>query len=165
MAEAPKDREADALRSFLANRDTPCPGCGYNLRGLTDATCPECGIPIELSVANRDPLWSWRRLIACAWASLVLFCGVSLLRTTFTVGGLWGNPGMPTWFYVQYIAWGAIELAAFGLGVWCLVEMWRARARPRHEGPWRRSLRRFLVLSTAIALARCLLYLGFWFLR
>ena len=27
-------------------RDTPCPGCGYNLRGLRlDGRCPECGRP------------------------------------------------------------------------------------------------------------------------
>jgi len=30
----------------LADRDTPCAACGYNLRGLTGDRCPECGTPI-----------------------------------------------------------------------------------------------------------------------
>jgi len=31
------------LRSYLAEHDVPCVGCGYNLRGVTIAQCPECG--------------------------------------------------------------------------------------------------------------------------
>lgn len=26
----------------------PCPGCGYDLRGLTDGRCPECGAPFRI---------------------------------------------------------------------------------------------------------------------
>ncbi len=40
----------EALRLFLAARDAPCPGCGYNLRGIQEATCPECGRAIELTI-------------------------------------------------------------------------------------------------------------------
>lgn len=28
---------------YLATRDIPCPHCGYIMRGLESARCPECG--------------------------------------------------------------------------------------------------------------------------
>ncbi len=40
------------LREFLARDDTPCPRCGYNLRGLSDARCPECGLPLTIELLN-----------------------------------------------------------------------------------------------------------------
>lgn len=40
----------DALRVFLAERDEPCPQCGYNLRGLTAAVCPECRTQLAVQV-------------------------------------------------------------------------------------------------------------------
>lgn len=40
------------LRSYLSHHDTPCPGCGYNLRGLGQGSCPECGDSISLAVTN-----------------------------------------------------------------------------------------------------------------
>jgi len=42
----------DPLGAFLASRDVPCWGCGYNLRGVVDPTCPECGRPLELAIAR-----------------------------------------------------------------------------------------------------------------
>lgn len=38
------------LVQYLAERDTPCPGCGYNLRGLEQDRCPECGERLELRI-------------------------------------------------------------------------------------------------------------------
>lgn len=43
------------MRQFLAERDTPCPGCGYNLRGLTGSACPECNQALQLSVGLVEP--------------------------------------------------------------------------------------------------------------
>lgn len=45
----------DLLRAYLADRDVSCPMCGYNLRGLTSARCPECGEAIELRVGLAEP--------------------------------------------------------------------------------------------------------------
>lgn len=38
----------DELRLYLAERDAPCPGCGYNLRSLVTERCPECGRGVTL---------------------------------------------------------------------------------------------------------------------
>lgn len=38
------------LREYLAQRDEPCPSCGYNLRGLQGARCPECALEVRLGV-------------------------------------------------------------------------------------------------------------------
>lgn len=46
---------SDALRTFLAERDEPCPNCGYNLRGLQAKACPECREELVLGVRVREP--------------------------------------------------------------------------------------------------------------
>ena len=47
--------DANELLAYLANRDVPCPGCRYNLRGLREASCPECGQALTLAVNLADP--------------------------------------------------------------------------------------------------------------
>ncbi len=49
------DNEANGLRQHLADRDLPCPGCGYNLRGLPDPVCPECRQELHLTVGLVEP--------------------------------------------------------------------------------------------------------------
>ncbi len=51
---SPRMRE---LRSFLAERDAPCPECGYGLRGLTGDRCPECGTQV-----SRKDFVAWKDL-------------------------------------------------------------------------------------------------------
>lgn len=46
-AQAPRDPAVD-VRRLLAENDVPCPGCGYNLRGMTSQSCPECGAAFTL---------------------------------------------------------------------------------------------------------------------
>ena len=56
----PTGHGAEMLRAYLAERDTPCPGCGYNLRGLTGGVCPECALGLRLQVGLAEPrLGSW----------------------------------------------------------------------------------------------------------
>jgi hypothetical protein len=43
------------LVNHLAQQDIPCPGCGYNLRGLTGECCPECGQALVLRVGLAEP--------------------------------------------------------------------------------------------------------------
>jgi len=48
------------LRAFLRDRDIPCPRCGYNLRALPDANCPECGAPLTIHIGSpRMALGAW----------------------------------------------------------------------------------------------------------
>ncbi|MFW6059116.1 MAG: vitamin K epoxide reductase family protein [Phycisphaeraceae bacterium] len=56
------------LERFLRRRDTPCPGCGYNLRDLVIEHCPHCNEPVsvelltaaEYQVIAPGALWTLR---------------------------------------------------------------------------------------------------------
>jgi hypothetical protein len=45
----------EQMSVYLAGRDVPCPGCGYNLRDLRGSRCPECGDALVLSVGLAEP--------------------------------------------------------------------------------------------------------------
>ena len=51
--------DADApdplLQQYLAERNEPCPRCGYNLRALRNEYCPECGDRLRLKVGLVEP--------------------------------------------------------------------------------------------------------------
>jgi hypothetical protein len=59
----------DLIRSFLAERDFPCPGCACNLRGVGEPRCPECGRAIELTLTRpaRSRGYLWFVLLALCW--------------------------------------------------------------------------------------------------
>ena len=65
----PGQSESDLLKMLLAVREVPCPVCGYNLRGINSANCPECGRDLELRVVSTD-------LRVTAW--VVALLGASL---------------------------------------------------------------------------------------
>ena len=46
------DSDERALLVWLEARDAPCPVCGYNLRGVASARCPECAAPLRLEVGS-----------------------------------------------------------------------------------------------------------------
>jgi hypothetical protein len=77
------DRQADEelLREYLARGDAPCPGCGYNLRGLTTDVCPECAQRLLLSVSLAEPRVG---LLLAGTVGLAAGAGFSILV------GLWG---------------------------------------------------------------------------
>lgn len=55
-----KTSEMDVLRSFLAERDVPCPVCRYNLRGMASDRCPECGARLDVRIGSIDlKLGAW----------------------------------------------------------------------------------------------------------
>ncbi|MEX0655119.1 MAG: hypothetical protein WDZ31_01850 [Phycisphaeraceae bacterium] len=43
------------LQTYLADRDVPCPRCGYNLRTLAGRHCPECGEQLRIHVGLVHP--------------------------------------------------------------------------------------------------------------
>jgi len=65
-----------ALRLFMASRDVPCPHCGYNLRDLARARCPECGGRVTLSLIQRSPFCKHRRPLLIAFAVLLALNGI-----------------------------------------------------------------------------------------
>jgi len=90
----PEHTDPELLTAWLADRDQPCPRCGYNLRGLVldpvSARCPECDLPIQLRLAQADaPIGPWLlAYTACAMGlgfdSVVL---LTLLVMTAVSGG------------------------------------------------------------------------------
>ncbi len=52
----PSPPPAEVLALLSGGRDLPCPGCGYNLRGLPSPVCPECGRRLRLEDLNRPPV-------------------------------------------------------------------------------------------------------------
>jgi hypothetical protein len=68
--------DPELVRAVLARHDVPCPACGYNLRGLSAGSCPECHRPITLHLAGADPLrplvWVIRLAIATSALSTVV---------------------------------------------------------------------------------------------
>jgi hypothetical protein len=103
----PRDgaEEADPLlRAFLKDRDAPCPQCGYNLRGLTRARCPECRELIGLTVALQRVRLGWLAVSLVPGA----FSGVAALLLLIPIVGatiVWGQ-GPPPWPILAVDAFG-----------------------------------------------------------
>ena len=94
--------DPESLRVYLANRDEPCPGCGYNLRGLESRACPECREPLELNVRLAEPnigRWLATLIGLCvgagtAGSAILLAIGLSLHFGDWPPAGLFLIPGL-----------------------------------------------------------------------
>ncbi len=73
---------------MAATEDTRlrCPACGYNLTGLNQASCPECGQRF-LITARKPPR---PPLTALHWTLLIIFIAVGLVLVGFPLL-LWIN--------------------------------------------------------------------------
>ncbi|MEM6552135.1 MAG: hypothetical protein AAF750_08405 [Planctomycetota bacterium] len=83
MPDQEPDQPPPLLNQFLAQTDTPCPLCGYNLRALTSDACPECGEPLRLSVTLREPKLLAYLATLTAWAigagASVFLCSIAVV--------------------------------------------------------------------------------------
>lgn len=103
-----KNNEEELLRAWLRDRDVPCPGCGYNLRGLTRNVCPECGEVVILGITTiRHRLWSWPAAVGVLAAVLVFTALIAVLA----LAKLWDGVG---W---ENASWELLVAAVvFGVG-------------------------------------------------
>ena len=81
------------LRRYLADRDAECPGCGYNVRGLTTDICPECGQALVLSLRVREPK---QAAMIAGLVGLSMGAGFGgLLLVYLAIVIIVGSPGTP----------------------------------------------------------------------
>jgi hypothetical protein len=90
--DASSESEQALLLTFLRDRSHPCPVCGYDLRNLDNARCPECGRELRLTVTELRPVHApfVAGLIALAapvGASATGIAGVLYYRLAY--GPLW----------------------------------------------------------------------------
>jgi len=108
------ERDEQALLDFLSSRDAPCPACGYNLRMLHKPVCPECGLPITLTVGSGI---AFRRAWAIALCLSAMLAGIGLVFILLTIAS--GEPPLyQFWDYIWYIGpmtWIPAPIALFFL--------------------------------------------------
>ncbi len=84
---------ADQVRAYLAVCSADCPRCKYNLRGLRDPRCPECGLELDVQELSESRPWFLPRpgslRPAAAWAA-----AVNILLAFAVIGSAIANHGM-----------------------------------------------------------------------
>jgi hypothetical protein len=107
------------LRDFLVGRDAPCPGCGYNLRGITGSQCPECGAAVSLSLCARPPMARKVRRLIGVFAGLTLVS--NLVRSAWNAWWLYKYAGslgsFPNTFVIVEFGVGVIMQAAICVAI------------------------------------------------
>ena len=103
------------LLSFLGGRDVRCPLCGYNLRDLTRAECPECRQRLVLNVGAADPRIHWF-LLALAPSIFSGIAAVLLLVPLIAVPATGGGPPPPLIIAADAFGWmsGLVGLGLIG---------------------------------------------------
>lgn len=72
----PRHPSPELLKAYLQSHDAQCPVCGYNLRGVVLAVCPECEAPIELMVGSQQARLGPWLMAMLAFAMALGFDGV-----------------------------------------------------------------------------------------
>ncbi len=120
-------RAEKGLVEYLADRDVECPKCGYNLRGLEQAVCPECSRVLrlaELRVPRGKPWAVVPSLIGLSAA--FAFCLFGLARS-YDLGFMW-RVVVGVWI-------GTNVLVVLPLG-FLAYEYGKMDARPAREIKW-----------------------------
>ncbi len=89
-----RDSRLEFLRAFLAERDLPCPLCGYNLRALRSEKCPECGSEVEVTVGLTEPRMAAFIAGVVGLAAGLGFCALILLWVGWLHVTRDGGPGL-----------------------------------------------------------------------
>lgn len=128
----------DWVRAFVRGRDVPCPRCGYCLRDLVDARCPECAEPLVLRVGVVTPRFGW--LVAAMAPGLFSIVCATLLAVPLIAFRNAGNNGPPAPMYFAELFGITSFLVAIGIyrkrhrflawsrvgQIWVAVTIWTA---------------------------------------
>ena len=131
MAGVPADDfNREMLRAFVAERDEPCPNCGYNLRELTSEICPECGLALRLRVGLVEPRQAGWVTGLVGLASGMGFFGIVLLVGFYQLA----LNGFLAW---DFFAWfGSLAVVhVLALSAWILGRPW-VRTRTQSRRIW-----------------------------
>lgn len=122
----PSRSDREWLVEWLADRDAPCPNCGYNLRGLTCANCPECGMEVRLRIGLAEPRWvDWIVGLIGLAVSLGWSGGISAM---FLIAAIFGRGSHDAIESLLYFAPGAL-ISGLLTWAWVACRTWlRARS-------------------------------------
>jgi hypothetical protein len=128
----PMPSDAELLKAYLADRDVPCPGCGYSLKGCVSHRCPECASEMTLQLAAPPRMLRWTWLVRAALLSIVLEGGWlirSAVRWFWSQGWTFGSSSR----FVNFASWlyYGCGMLAFPLGIWLLVRTFGPRTASR----------------------------------
>lgn len=115
------DPDAEVV-AFVRGRSVPCPRCGYDLRDIQTAKCPECGEPLVLKIGSPRPRFGWLVLAMAPGC----FSGVAalFLMVPIVVNTVLAFPAS------SRVPWPLMIADAFGfLSVGTVVLMYRHRHR------------------------------------
>lgn len=91
------DPESEVV-AYLKGRSAPCPRCGYNLRDIPSAKCPECGEPLVLKVGSPRGQFGWLVVAmapGCFSGVAATFVLVPIVMTIVTGASLKRNVPLP----------------------------------------------------------------------
>jgi hypothetical protein len=141
-ADAAPDSSHDIVTRFLADSDVPCPRCGYNLRGVEQPVCPECGEALSLTISRqstvglRDGDFRLFFLLGFGWPFLAgILNGVRALRQAHAIATFYGtrtNYFGSGWDAVEWTVWLRISWSVYltVAGLVGLIVTWRYWSRP-----------------------------------
>ena len=104
------DTSRSPVVRFLKDHDFACPGCGFNLRGMPTALCPECGRRLAIDeieeLHHPDSLKAqWRTRLWAAFgltiASLLMWIVMTTQWQTYGVSVNHMDPRV--WYWVSLI--------------------------------------------------------------
>ena len=120
----PDELESQLLKTLLAARDIACPVCGYNLRAIVSAHCPECGASLDLRIGSVDlKLGAW--LVALLAVAIGLgFTSIMAIMYAW-IAALWDVDATAAMLCM------AAASALSGVGLWELIahrrKFWQRR--------------------------------------
>ncbi len=128
-------RQDTALTRYLGENDVACERCGYNLRGIHDPWCPECGYvvpcPVEAGPRSTPPdRWAWLFWTPQMLIGVCVFACSSIVLRLVRASGWMGTGGFSVGTFV------AISLYLTPVATWWLWS--HAAARVEAMKPSRR---------------------------